>query len=216
MKGILYKDLLLAWKNMKYLLLAFAFFALALVSQSPQSRAMMVGMYLCLVGVLTPLYTFSYDRAARWDVYARSLPLKRWQIVLSKYLLGVLFFVCGLGLGGCLAVVVGFGSTAAQAGQLFASLAGMILVGLLILSIELPVFYRFGPEKARLIIILVIFMLASLLGASISFRETEGIDLLLFVLNQSPVLPFLFAGLIVFIGIGSFFLSVRIYSKRGE
>ena len=49
MKGILYKDLLLAWKNMKYLLLAFAFFALALVSQSPQSRAMMVGMYLCLV-----------------------------------------------------------------------------------------------------------------------------------------------------------------------
>ena len=137
-------------------------------------------------------------------------------IVLSKYLLGVLFFACGLGLGGCLAVVVGFGSTAAQAGQLFASLAGMILVGLLILSIELPVFYRFGPEKARLIIILVIFMLASLLGASISFRETEGIDLLLFVLNQSPVLPFLFAGLIVFIGIGSFFLSVRIYSKRGE
>ena len=77
-------------------------------------------------------------------------------------------------------------------------------------------FKRQGPEKARLIIILVIFMLASLLGASISFRETEGIDLLLFVLNQSPVLPFLFAGLIVFIGIGSFFLSVRIYSKRGE
>lgn len=216
MKGILYKDLLLAWKNMKYLLLAFAFFAITLVSQSSDTRAMMVGTYLCLVGVLTPLYTFSYDRTARWDVYARSLPLKRWQIVLSKYLLGVLFFACGLAIGGGLIAAVGIGSAPGQAGQLFASLAGMILVGLLLLSIELPVFYRFGPEKARLLIILVIFVLASLLGASISLRETEEIDLLLFLLSQSPALPFLFAACTVFIGIGSFFLSVRIYSKRGE
>ena len=73
MKGILRKDLLLAWKNMKYLLLAFVIFTLGMVPQDSETRILMTGMYLCLIGVLTPLYTFSYDRTAHWAVYALSL-----------------------------------------------------------------------------------------------------------------------------------------------
>ena len=37
MKGILRKDLLLAWKNMKYLLLAVVIFTLGMVSQDSLS-----------------------------------------------------------------------------------------------------------------------------------------------------------------------------------
>ncbi|MEF2794588.1 MAG: ABC-2 transporter permease, partial [Hydrogeniiclostridium sp.] len=117
MKGILRKDLLLAWKNMKYLLLAFVIFTLGMVSQDSETRILMTGMYLCLIGVLTPLYTFSYDRTAHWDVYARALPVERWKIVLAKYLLGLVFLAAGLLLGGAVIAVSGFLGAAQETGR---------------------------------------------------------------------------------------------------
>ncbi len=173
MKGILRKDLLLAWKNMKYLLLAFVIFTLGMVSQDSETRILMTGMYLCLIGVLTPLYTFSYDRTAHWDVYARALPVERWKIVLAKYLLGLVFLAAGLLLGGAVIAVSGFLGAAQETGRMVGSLAGMMAGGLLLLSLQLPFFYRFGPEKARLLIVVTIFLVAALFGASLSVENTS-------------------------------------------
>lgn len=216
MKGILRKDLLLAWKNMKYLFLAFIVFALGMVSQDPETRILMTGMYLCLIGVLTPLYTFSYDRTAHWDVYARALPVERWKIVLAKYLLGLVFLAAGLLLGGAVIAVSGFLGAAQETGRMVGSLAGMMAGGLLLLSLQLPFFYRFGPEKARLLIVVTIFLVAALFGASLSVENTSGLSLLFSLLNPTPMASFLLIAAAFFLVVGSFFLCVRIYCKREE
>lgn len=216
MKGILRKDLLLAWKNMKYLLLAFVIFTLGMVSQDSETRILMTGMYLCLIGVLTPLYTFSYDRTAHWDVYARALPVERWKIVLAKYLLGLVFLAAGLLLGGAVIAVSGFLGAAQETGRMVGSLAGMMAGGLLLLSLQLPFFYRFGPEKARLLIVVTIFLVAALFGASLSVENTSGLSLLFSLLNPTPMASFLFIAAAFFLVVGSFFLCVRIYCKREE
>lgn len=216
MKGILRKDLLLAWKNMKYLLLAFVIFTLGMVSQDSETRILMTGMYLCLIGVLTPLYTFSYDRTAHWDVYARALPVERWKIVLAKYLLGLVFLAAGLLLGGAVIAVSGFLGAAQETGRMVGSLAGMMAGGLLLLSLQLPFFYRFGPEKARLLIVVTIFLVAALFGASLSVENTSGLSLLFSLLNPTPIASFLLIAAAFFLVVGSFFLCVRIYCKREE
>lgn len=216
MKGILHKDLLLAWKNMKYLLLAFVIFTLGMVSQDSETRILMTGMYLCLIGVLTPLYTFSYDRTAHWDVYARALPVERWKIVLAKYLLGLVFLAAGLLLGGAVIAVSGFLGAAQETGRMIGSLAGMMAGGLLLLSLQLPFFYRFGPEKARLLIVVTIFLVAALFGASLSVENTSGLSLLFSLLNPTPMASFLLIAAAFFLVVGSFFLCVRIYCKREE
>lgn len=216
MKGILRKDLLLAWKNMKYQLLAFVIFTLGMVSQDSETRILMTGMYLCLIGVLTPLYTFSYDRAAHWDVYARALPVERWKIVLAKYLLGLVFLAAGLLLGGAVIAVSGFLGAAQETGRMIGSLAGMMAGGLLLLSLQLPFFYRFGPEKARLLIVVTIFLVAALFGASLSVENTSGLSLLFSLLNPTPMASFLLIAAAFFLVVGSFFLCVRIYCKREE
>ena len=216
MKGILRKDLLLAWKNMKYLLLAFVIFPLGMVSQDSETRILMTGMYLCLIGVLTPLYTFSYDRTAHWDVYARALPVERWKIVLAKYLLGLVFLAAGLLLGGAVIAVSGFLGAAQETGRMIGSLAGMMAGGLLLLSLQLPFFYRFGPEKARLLIVVTIFLVAALFGASLSVENTSGLSLLFSLLNPTPMASFLLIAAAFFLVVGSFFLCVRIYCKREE
>lgn len=216
MKGILRKDLLLAWKNMKYLLLAFVIFTLGMVSQDSETRILMTGMYLCLIGVLTPLYTFSYDRTAHWDVYARALPVERWKIVLAKYLLGLVFLAAGLLLGGAVIAVSGFLGAAQETGRMVGSLAGMMAGGLLLLSLQLPFFYRFGPEKARLLIVVTIFLVAALFGASLSVENTSGLSLLFSLFNPTPMASFLLIAAAFFLVVGSFFLCVRIYCKREE
>lgn len=216
MKGILRKDLLLAWKNMKYLLLAFVIFTLGMVPQDSETRILMTGMYLCLIGVLTPLYTFSYDRTAHWDVYARALPVERWKIVLAKYLLGLVFLAAGLLLGGAVIAVSGFLVAAQETGRMVGSLAGMMAGGLLLLSLQLPFFYRFGPEKARLLIVVTIFLVAALFGASLSAENTSGLSLLFSLLNPTPMASFLLIAAAFFLVVGSFFLCVRIYCKREE
>lgn len=216
MKGILRKDLLLAWKNMKYLLLAFVIFTLGMVPQDSETRILMTGMYLCLIGVLTPLYTFSYDRTAHWDVYARALPVERWKIVLAKYLLGLVFLAAGLLLGGAVIAVSGFLGAAQETGRMVGSLAGMMAGGLLLLSLQLPFFYRFGPEKARLLIVVTIFLVAALFGASLSVENTSGLSLLFSLLNPTPMASFLLIAAAFFLVVGSFFLCVRIYCKREE
>lgn len=216
MKGILRKDLLLAWKNMKYLLLAFVIFTLGMVPQDSETRILMTGMYLCLIGVLTPLYTFSYDRTAHWDVYARALPVERWKIVLAKYLLGLVFLAAGLLLGGAVIAVSGFLGAAQETGRMVGSLARMMAGGLLLLSLQLPFFYRFGPEKARLLIVVTIFLVAALFGASLSVENTSGLSLLFSLLNPTPMASFLLIAAAFFLVVGSFFLCVRIYCKREE
>ena len=217
MKGILRKDLLLAWKNMKYLLLAFVIFTLGMVSQDSETRILMTGMYLCLIGVLTPLYTFSYDRTAHWDVYARALPVERWKIVLAKYLLGLVFLAAGLLLGGAVIAVSGFLGAAQETGRMIGSLAGMMAGGLLLLSLQLPFFYRFGPEKARLLIVVTIFLVAALFGASLSVENTSGLSLLFSLLNPTPMASFLLIAAAFFSGCRFFFSSVcAFYCKREE
>lgn len=117
-------------------------------------------------GMMMPLTCFSYDNLYHWDTFGLALPLKRSQIVLSRYLFSGLVIIaaaCIAAIGGTLVVLFQNGSTE----ELRYTIFGSLVMGVVFASIILPLMYRFGPERGRLVMIILflgIFGVSFLIG----------------------------------------------------
>lgn len=101
-----------------------------------------------VMSVFYTLSTFTLDDAAKWDRYARTLPVSADQIVGGKWLvsIGFIFISClySLVLGAVGSLIHGSSYL-----EIAASVGGTALVALLIDAIMLPTTMKFGPDKAR-------------------------------------------------------------------
>ena len=204
MIGLLKKDLYVADKTGRLLLvLALAF------SMVPSLRSFGC-TYAMMLALMIPLNAIAYDERCKWDRYAAMLPYRPEQLVWSKYLLAYLFtFLAGA------IIVLG----AVVQGRITGSLDWMetlemtILVGISALfctALGLPALYRFGSEKGRLAMILIMGV-----GVGIAL----GITGILGEVPELPELPLpvaalLLAALVVAVTYVSFRLSVYFYKKR--
>ncbi len=213
MKGLLKKDLLLLWKNMKTVVVLVLVYAVVFGAQGAETAMSTMSIIFSLLGVMLPLYSLAYDSQARWDLFARALPVGKRQIVLSKYVLAVAFIGAGLAVEFAAALILsgalGLPWLLPQAAAVSLCMAAGCL---LLLALEMPLYYRFGPEKARLLIFLMVALAAALGGALVSLQGEAGLPLA--ALPGSPVLAALAALLVVLCLAGSFFLSLRIYCKQ--
>lgn len=164
---------------------------------------------LMLMTVNASISAFAIDESAKWDGYALTLPLTRAQIVLARYL----FAAGSLLLTGAVGAVLGIllDSIVFHAGALevLGATAGVFLVYLLMNVLSLPVYYKMGVEKARLItIILYLVPFAIFVGI------LPSIDLT--VLEALPLgwIAAGFAAAVLLLAVLSCLLSVRIY--RGK
>lgn len=171
-------------------------------------------MFLSILSVaLGGMLSYSaigYDERSGWNRFVLTTAYSRKDYVLGKYLVAV----TGT-LGGAL-LMAATGAVAAVAGRVplgegMAPLSGMMACGVLIaLSIVLPLAFRFGMEKARLMNILVIAILCGGAGvmAGLGGDLIGNIPQVMTVLNLA--LPAVTAAVLA----GSCFLSVRIYRRR--
>ena len=136
-----------------------------------------------------------------------TLPYTRKQIVLGKYLFSLLIIGIGAGLG----AVVNFVLTATGIAQMDAETWMVVaLLGcavILFVSITVPLMFRFGPEKARIIVILL-FMVPFVLMAA--FGDGDGGSRMDIVAAAMPLLPVISAAALVI----SWFCSIRAYTKQ--
>lgn len=146
MKGLLLKDLYMTKKYCRSFLLLIVVFTA--VSVFGNDSAFMI-FYPCMVTGMIPVTLLSYDEREKWNEYAGTLPYDRADLVSVKYIMALL-------LG---AVMVVF-STAAQTakllirgtftpGELLSLLMTFIVVSLIVPTLMLPFFFRFGVEKGR-------------------------------------------------------------------
>ena len=93
MTGLILKDLLNLKKQGKvYLILIIFYFAIGLVNENSSMFASMMTM----VAVLIPITAMAYDERCKWDRYALTMPVSRKDMVMSKYLLGLIFMTAAL------------------------------------------------------------------------------------------------------------------------
>ncbi len=161
MKALLRKDFYVAKKQGGVLL------GLALLFCLLPKMGTLANTYAVVMAIMIPLSTITYDEQCKWDKYAAMLPYTPWQIVWSKYVLTFLCLLAGavmILLASAMRAVYGEGLLYGE--ELLGNLA-LLLAVLLMLDVSLPLVYRFGSEKGRLVMILVMLAcLAAGMGVS--------------------------------------------------
>ncbi len=153
MSGLVYKDLInlkQQWKS--YLLILVFWGGLSMVQKNPYFFGGMFSIYMSII-LLTAC---GYDEKAGWDKYALTMPVARSRIVLSKYVLGLLMDVLGFVTAAIFFAVAGTPLPEMMAGQCIFQ-----TISLFLLAIQLPITFKFGVEKARTSVAVV--MLAPIL-----------------------------------------------------
>lgn len=154
MRGLLIKELRNIRRYAKTLLILLVFYTALSFTWGNGEGSFLSGMIVMLVLIMS-ITSFSYDDLCKWDRYALTLPLTRREIVRSKYLFAMIL----LGAGLLLALLAGVGLSLAGGGEglaeTLASVAGSLIAALFLISVMIPLIYRFGTEKSRLILFAV-------------------------------------------------------------
>ena len=167
MTALILKDCFVLWKQMRLFIVILLVFCLF--------NGSFGSLFVVVWSAMMPYTAMAYDERSKWDQLAAMMPYSIRDIVLSKYALGWLLMVCAMVL--CLAVqtvarFVGTDlDTVAPSGYLLGLLAGV-----LILNITLPLFFRFGVEKGRMWMFLLIILVCGATGAlsSVTISVADG------------------------------------------
>lgn len=199
MKALLLKDTYVIWKQMKIFLLIILVFS-AIPSGFNSAFAV-------IYAAMMPYTAMAYDERSKWDQMAAMMPYSTRDIVLGKYVFGWLCIAAAAVLSALFQGLLSF----LGAGLSLALLAMSVLSGLCVLAITLPMMFRFGVEKGRLAMFLIIFLVCGSAGAIASITVSEGSGTAFAF--QDLILPVLLAAAVVLTAV-SVPLSMRFYRER--
>lgn len=155
MKALILKDLYVLLYQKKMLGVLISLFAIGSIFFGDVGLLLTFLTVLCLVQVNASL---AYDETSQWNRFANTLPIKKADIVKSKYAFSLLLLFLVL----VIVLPVFFITNAVYKSftfHEFLSLLCMIMSGLLfILSLTLPIFIRFGQQKAKISILAIIMI----------------------------------------------------------
>ncbi|WP_373486195.1 ABC-2 transporter permease [Acetobacterium malicum] len=204
MKGLILKDLLNLKSTFKMLGVMMLFFAVVFI---PQGNGFIFGMIILMFAMMV-VTTISYDDLAKWDAYALTMPVTRKEMVLSKYLVMTILNT----LGAVLSLIVGIvGSVIMRQSfdlEILAIIGSIYLVAFIFGSVIIPLIYKFGTEKARL----MLFLCALLPTALILLVEQFNVPLP--IIGNPWIYLFLLIGFSVAGVILSYLISLKIYSQK--
>lgn len=197
MKGLLLKDLKTLGAQAKVLFLLLAFYLVFSVAQRDYS---MLSVMVSVFGAILPITALAYDERGKWERYALTMPISRRDLVLSKYLLGLLLLGGGFLLSVACQLLGGAGVLSAVVSALQS-----LSIGALMLSVTLLASFRFGVEKGRFVMMLAVF-LPSAVVLSVGRLASAA----LWVERLLNLLPVIAAAALLL----SAMMAVRIYAKR--
>ena len=152
----------------------------------------MMGTMVILLSIMMPISSMSYDEAGQWYRYAFSLPIPRRTLVLSKYVLGFLVSLGGLvvsAIGNIIILALTNGQNALES---WLAIIGFLELGVIFLSIIIPILFKYGVEKGRLLIVVIAVipsLLVALLGSTLKTSGTlmPSAEFLQAILYSSPL-----------------------------
>ena len=222
-KGLLKKDLYNLASYKTSLIIVVLFCGIAIIgTDAIYWGSVVIGI---IVGMIS-LSTFNYDEMAKSNRYILTLPVTRKEIVLEKYILAIGATILGSLLGFVLTLLIGNIMNYVRPDNvidinidtLLATTIGGLFGVSLIQAIQIPSIFKWGAEKGRIQMFIVLFVLA-LIGAGVGFLIKESglsVDIakLESVLkNFGLFLLILLSFIIYFI---SYKISYKIYKNKEE
>ena len=158
MKGIVIKDLLTLKSSMKTVVLIVILFGF----MGAKSASAYMSTFASVYAAILPMTCMAFDERSRFNRYAVVMPVNLRDIVLSKYVVGLILAVA--------ATAVAVAMTALSGGSIGETVAASIAIPMVYHSLLLPLMFKFGVEKSRIIILAGVVVPA----VGISFLEESG------------------------------------------
>ncbi|WP_347490305.1 ABC-2 transporter permease [Desulfoscipio sp. XC116] len=217
MYNLILKDILI---QKKILLLGFAyivFFAVAMqgVGMVIYPTALTAITYMLL------LTSCAYDEKNKADVMLNSLPLKRADIVLAKYLSVIAYIVIGTVAYWLIATVIALTGLPVKVHPIsLEGLAGGLLSIALLNGVFLPLYFKFGYIKIKFLNLILFFLLFFGLTGAVNFLYVNGdvgwVRSITGLLNSLTDIQIFTAIMVVILitQLLSFLLSLKVYQSR--
>lgn len=154
---------------------------------------------------MLPYTALAYDERSHWDQMAAMMPYSDRDLVLSKYVFGWLSTAAAAAASFVLQTVLAAVWPGAEGPSVPVILLS-VCVAVCILDITLPMMFRFGVEKARLAMFLIIFLVCASAGAISVIDQSGGPDFG-FQMWAPPAVAVVMTAV-------SVPLSVRLYGRR--
>lgn len=164
MSALLLKDFYVMWKQTRVLLILILVFSCLPGAFYPT--------FAVVYAAILPYTAMAYDERSKWGQLAAMLPYADRNIVLSKYLFGYLAIAVTAGIS--MVIQTGLTLVWNQAADNLSPLSTIPLamgVGVCVLALTLPLMFRFGVEKGRLVMFLLIFLVGGGTGAITSITS---------------------------------------------
>ena len=223
-KGLLKKDLLnlASYKQSLFIIIAF----LAIFSAFNKEMVKFLPIAVSTAMGMIVLSTFNYDEIAKADSFILSFPTNRKEIVKEKYILVISSMILGGIIGIILTIVVNyliravnpeFQVTIEYNSLIMTTLSGMFGIAL-VESIQIPSIYRWGAEKGRIQMFILIFLIiAIIIGGAFLFSHLKlGINIEKignFLSNYGLIILIITTMLMLYI---SYKTSCKIYCKKNN
>lgn len=149
MTGLILKDFLILRKTLRsYLLILVVYAAVAF---SGFWSGSFVGAFIMVMVAMLPMNVFAYDKQCNWDVYGLALPVGRTKTVAARYACVLLLCLASAVFSAVLGVVLSLMDRMEEGlGEYLVTCAVVLVVGMLVNSVMLPLLYKFGSERARI------------------------------------------------------------------
>ena len=219
--GLIKKDLLNLSSYKTSLLILIIFCAIAIGSTGTIT---FVPIIVCAITGMIALSTFNYDETSQADKYILSLPVTRQDIVLSKFILAISSTIIGALLGflftiflvNILNIIRPDSLIILDYNNLLTTTIGAMFGISLIQSIQIPSIYKWGAEKGRIQMFVLIFVLVVLiLGISYLVMNSNfniNLEDIVNFMNKFGIITLILAMIIMYYI--SFKLSLKIFKHK--
>lgn len=202
MKAAIIKDFLSCRLYLRtYAIFALVFMGLGFISANPfyASGIFMILPVMCLVS------TFALDETSKWERLALCSSLNRKDLVSSKYILGFILILIGFLLN---LISISLVNKDFVNALITSSTFGFLSI--FYICFMAPLMFKFGAEKSRIYMMLILVIPAGLI---LGFSSLGAIDFNAIV-THTGLLTAIVVVLFILLLIGSYFLSIKIVSKK--
>lgn len=210
MKGLILKDLYLLKKYCRGFLIVIAAFLAAMMFSNSQNEGLFYSLYPCIFCSMVPITLLVYDERSRWNQYSAVMPYTKAQLVSSKYIIGLIVQAAVIPLIAALQAVSMVRRGEFVFGDYMTMLFTDIVISFIIPSVCLPLVFKYGTEKGRIIYFIIVAVLSSAVTAVNLIKIEKQVTI-----SFSGFMPFIVLAA-VGIYVLSWYLSIVFYKKRED
>ncbi|MDO4963194.1 MAG: ABC-2 transporter permease [bacterium] len=176
----------------------------------------MITMGTSMIIFLFSIYsiaTFNYDEKSKADKYILCMPVTKREVVLSKYILIFTSMVLGVITSLFLGVILYFIGIVkiSNFNNYFPSLLVLLFTLSIVYGIQIPCIYKYGAEKGRLQIYLILMFIFLIIGIIYILFPNINLE---FLNPFEKVIPYILIALIILNYYISYKISYNIYLKK--